>query len=312
MPAKTSKRGKRKRSKSSTRPKTHSISNNTKNNKRRILESIAHYQNGDYKQRRLHQNLIRLYDNNPSLTTLLLSNNFISNEGAQAINDALKTNNALTILDLGINSISNEGVQEIAAALKTNNTLTTLYLNNNSISNEGAQAIAGALAINNTTLTRLYLGKNRIGAQGAQAIVRALANNTTLTSLDLRYNNIGNELRSQIEVLITRNQEIQDIIDQLKEEADRFIGNDISFKTDDEVTSFLQEKLDNISNGIQGLLNEANNIEQKNQKNSKQQDSNKIKSSLKEQRINSYLTLLKKHLAILRIVIYLNKKRIKE
>ena len=40
--------------------------------------------------------------------------------------------------------------------------------------------------------------------------------------------------------LIGRHEEIQNIIDQRKEEADRFIGNDISFKTDDKVTSFLQ------------------------------------------------------------------------
>ncbi len=80
-----------------------------------------------------------------------LGRNSISDGGAQAIADVLKTNNTLTTLNLGWNSISGEGAQAIARSFKKNSTLTNLNLRNiSSISDEGAQAIVEALKPNKT------------------------------------------------------------------------------------------------------------------------------------------------------------------
>ncbi|KAI8602835.1 hypothetical protein EDD21DRAFT_413601, partial [Dissophora ornata] len=45
----------------------------------------------------------------------------------------------------------------------------------------------------NTTLTTLNLRYNSIGNEGALALLEALKTNTTLTTLDLRINSIGKE-----------------------------------------------------------------------------------------------------------------------
>ena len=371
-----------------------------------FLKSIAHYQNGNDKQKKLHQNLIKLYDNDPSLTSLnlgfnnigdqgaqaiaeILANNTtltslnlrsnnIDDQGAQAIAKALANNTTLTSLNLGWNNIDDQGVQAIAEALANNTTLTSLDFYDNNIGDQGAQAIAeslrdnttltylvlstnniglqgaqaiaealannttltrldlydnnigdqGARAIakglaNNTTLTSLDLSWNYIGAQGAQAIAEGLRNNTTLTSLNLRLNNIGYQgaqaiaqvlannttltslnlynnnigyqgaqaiadalrenttltrlnlkdnnpidlpLTNQIETLLNRNQVIQGQVDQLNQLTDELIGNDIRSKTNDEISTFVQEKLSVISVEVQPILDNHNNIDQKEEK----------------------------------------------
>ncbi|KAF9391584.1 ATP-binding cassette, sub-B (MDR TAP), member 4 [Podila verticillata] len=87
---------------------------------------------------------------NWTLTTLDLKSNSIGDDGAQALAEALKTNNTLTALYLGDNSIGDDGAQVLAEALKTNLTLTTLYLEDNSIGDNGAQALAEVLQTNLT------------------------------------------------------------------------------------------------------------------------------------------------------------------
>ncbi|KAF9342917.1 hypothetical protein BGX26_006623, partial [Mortierella sp. AD094] len=50
---------------------------------------------------------------NSTLTTLDLNYNFIDDNRAQALSEALKTNSTLTILDLGSNSIGDNGAQAL-------------------------------------------------------------------------------------------------------------------------------------------------------------------------------------------------------
>ncbi|CAF0846053.1 unnamed protein product [Didymodactylos carnosus] len=87
---------------------------------------------------------------------------------------------ATTTLDISNNSISDEGAKAIAEDLKTNQTLTTLYIDGNNISSVGAKAIADALKTNQT-LRILYIGGNNISGEGAiaKAIAEALRNNKT-------------------------------------------------------------------------------------------------------------------------------------
>ncbi|CAF1508664.1 unnamed protein product [Didymodactylos carnosus] len=115
-------------------------------------------------------------------TSLNIGGNNISDAGAKAIAEALKTNQTLTALGINSNNISAEGAKAIAEALKTNKTLTVLGINSNNISAEGAKAIAEALKTNKT-LTALDINSNNISDAGAKAIAEALKTNQTLTKL---------------------------------------------------------------------------------------------------------------------------------
>ena len=58
------------------------------------------------------------------LTELNLASNYIEDDGAKAIAEALKVNPVLTNLDLRLNSIGDDGAKAIAEALKVNPVLT--------------------------------------------------------------------------------------------------------------------------------------------------------------------------------------------
>jgi hypothetical protein len=126
------------------------------------------------------------------VTTLSLSDNNIGDEGAKAIEEALKVNAVVTELKLGGNEIGDEGAKAIAEALKVNAVLTTLSLMENRIGDEGAIVIADALKVT-AVLTKLELWNNNIGPEGAIAIAEALKVNAVVTTLDLGGNRIGVE-----------------------------------------------------------------------------------------------------------------------
>ena len=75
-----------------------------------------------------------------------------------------------------------------------NRALKSANLGENNIGDEGAIAISAALE-HNTTLTQIdlngYYSDVKIGAAGAQAIAKMLVVNRALTSLNLRFNEIG-------------------------------------------------------------------------------------------------------------------------
>ena len=141
---------------------------------------------------KIRDTIIRVAQNDPSLTSLNLVNNGIGAEGAKALATALETNTSLTSLNLLNNRIGDEGANALAAALKTNTSLTSLNLGDNRIGDDGANALATALKTN-TSLTSLNLRGNRIGAEGAKALATALETNTWLTSLNLQFNDIGDD-----------------------------------------------------------------------------------------------------------------------
>jgi Leucine-rich repeat (LRR) protein len=124
--------------------------------------------------------LERIKANDPTLTTLDLSNKKLNDSDIQQLANALATNTNLTNLDVGWNQIGDEGAKALAA----NATLTNLDVGGNQIGVEGAKALAA-----NATLTNLNVYYNQIGAKGA----KALAANTTLTNLDVWGNQIGDE-----------------------------------------------------------------------------------------------------------------------
>ena len=127
----------------------------------------------------------------------------IDAEAAAEIARAL-AQNTITTVYLSDNEISDEGAAAIAGALEHDSTIITLNLGGNEIGAEGAAAIAGALE-HNTTITTVDLGGNEIGDEGAAAIARALEHNSTITYVDLDSNDIGDEGAAEISILVKRN-----------------------------------------------------------------------------------------------------------
>ena len=120
-----------------------------------------------------YNQLIKVFNNDPSLTTLDLNDNEIGDDGAQALAIALENNTSITEFNLEYNQIGDEGAQALATALQKNNSLTVLNLGYNEIVDEGAQALATVLR-NNISIMELNLGSNEIGDASAQALAIAL------------------------------------------------------------------------------------------------------------------------------------------
>ncbi|CAF1149080.1 unnamed protein product [Rotaria sp. Silwood1] len=128
----------------------------------------------------------------------------------------------LVKLHIGNNQVEDTGAYDIASVLRVNTTLTELDLQNNKIGDQGALHLAVAL-IHNEGLQSLYLQQNAVGVVGGQHLVDSLRSNTvgssdftyviygfvvttqTLTTLDVRCNPIGVELRTCIDEFIARN-----------------------------------------------------------------------------------------------------------
>ncbi|XP_067040240.1 NLR family CARD domain-containing protein 3-like isoform X2 [Acropora muricata] len=129
---------------------------------------------------------------NTSLSLLNLSFNFIGVAGAISLARALRVNTSLSSLDLSRNSVGDEGASSLAEALKVNTSVSSLNLGNNSIGDEGANSLAQALRVN-SSLSSLNLSTNSISGEGANSLAQALRVNTYLSSLDLYSNSIGGE-----------------------------------------------------------------------------------------------------------------------
>ncbi|KAG0344125.1 hypothetical protein BG004_004712, partial [Podila humilis] len=157
---------------------------------------------------------------NTTLTTLVLQDNLVQNNAAQALATSLATNNAVTTLNLAHNLITDVGTHALATMLITNTTLMNLNLTDNMIEDEGIRALAGALGTN-TTLKKLELGRNKFEEGGVQALAEALTTNRTLQELDLSDNIIGIyhgfqmvakalDTNSTLAMLILRNTSVSD------------------------------------------------------------------------------------------------------
>lgn len=117
------------------------------------------------------------------LTTLNLAGCNLTDEHVKIIANFLKKNPGITALDLSNNNISNVGAQELAA----NNTLLSLNLAKNNIGNSGALALA-----KNQKISNLNLSYNHIGDAGIKGIVdEGLKKNNIITTLDLSGNDIS-------------------------------------------------------------------------------------------------------------------------
>lgn len=136
----------------------------------------------------LEKVLLRLRENDPTLTRVNFLHALIGDKGAIALAKALAHNTKLTRLELHNNRISNEGAIALAEMLKNNKSLKYLDLDFNAIGPESASNFAEALK-HNTTLNSLFFDYNRLGEEGTTVLAGVLNYNTTLTQLGLHNNN---------------------------------------------------------------------------------------------------------------------------
>jgi Ran GTPase-activating protein (RanGAP) involved in mRNA processing and transport len=129
---------------------------------------------------------------NTQLTTLSLWQNNIGDVGVIALSALLlNMRGKLQLLDLSDNSFSDDGAEAIGNALCGNSRLQLLYLFGNQIQSKGAQAIAKPLIEKNALLQQLFLNDNNIGDEGAWSLGLAMKANPKLQRIDLRKNDIG-------------------------------------------------------------------------------------------------------------------------
>lgn len=96
------------------------------------------------------------------MTYLILSNNGISEIGAESLCDGLTYNKTLEFLDIGENCMTDEGAFMFSDLLKsTNQTLKHLDLSDNGITLEGAKALASSLKYN-ASIEELTLAFNEV------------------------------------------------------------------------------------------------------------------------------------------------------
>ena len=145
---------------------------------------------------------------NGLLQELCVSQNEITDEGAKMIAEAIQVNTALQKLDISYNEISDDGAATISDGLKCNISLQELNMSYNKITNEGAKMIGEAIK-ENKTLQKLNIHENSISDDGATAISDGLKYNISLQELNMSYNKITNEGAIMIGEAIKVNKTLQ-------------------------------------------------------------------------------------------------------
>ena len=108
-----------------------------------------------------------------------------------------------TLLKLSIsrNEISDDGAIAFSECLKTNTTLIEIDMSWNNITCKGASVIAKAVQVN-TALQKLNISWNRISDDGAIAFSKCLKTNTTLIELNMSHNNISYRILQSVDQAI--------------------------------------------------------------------------------------------------------------
>ena len=146
---------------------------------------------------------------NSVLTSLNLWSNSLGVEGGKAIASAIMANGVLANLNLMGNQIGSEGGKALAAALKVNSVLKSLSVARNDIGGEAAQQLAAAVLsskslevfsmvpikeLREDKLTELNLNSKGLGPTEGIVLAELIEGNSVLTSLSLKYNNLGAEI----------------------------------------------------------------------------------------------------------------------
>ena len=146
--------------------------------------------------------------NNRTICTLDISNNNISNLGAQEIARALHMNQTLQTLNISSNDIQVDGAKAMAKALHENQALQALNISSNDIQVDGAKAMAKALH-ENQALQALNISSNDIQVDGAKAMAKALHENQALQTLNISSNDIQVDGAKAMAKALHENQALQ-------------------------------------------------------------------------------------------------------
>jgi len=121
------------------------------------------------------------------------------------INPLLRSKSVTTLI-LSNNNITQESMPFLAELLKKSKTIRAVYLNYNKLEAKGAQALAAAVAVNET-LTSLDLWHCSIGDVGATALCNALLSNrkTQVVSLDLATNELSDDTGIKLAECLSQN-----------------------------------------------------------------------------------------------------------
>ena len=143
-----------------------------------------------------------------TLKVLDLNNNKDrSKKISAAITYVITKNKSLERLSLSNNNLNDNGIIKIAQSLCKHSNLKLINLQRNNITTKTAEALASIIS-SNTGLEELYLGNNQLQL-GAAKISTALRNISSLKVLDLRNNNIPEEVADELSVAIVANNTLE-------------------------------------------------------------------------------------------------------
>ncbi|KAJ4453622.1 putative protein phosphatase 2C [Paratrimastix pyriformis] len=158
------------------------------------------------------QQLCEALKTNHTLLLLDLSENLIGPPGCLPISQALSFNQGLQTLGLSGNPIRAEGLGHLSNFIRTNRTLTELTLSSVGSEDAGIFPLAAAIA-ENSKLRKLDLSNNLIGLEGGEELSAALQHNTTITELVVERNNMTPPQHQQLAESLRRNGIVQGTMD---------------------------------------------------------------------------------------------------
>ncbi len=140
-------------------------------------------------------------NNNTTLETLYLRDNYISDDGVESLVHILTSHpNVVKTLVLQKNKITDKGAKYLAQMLEVNQTLTWLYLGENEISNEGVRMISKAIETHNKTLEMLVLSSNKLLTDlSVDYLLSMIRNNQSLKKLWIDDCNLSNTGKQRLE-----------------------------------------------------------------------------------------------------------------
>jgi len=153
----------------------------------------------------------KLKSNDPTLTTLDLSNNAVlqmkGRELYPQLFEALATNYVCMEINLSGCSMNDFAAELLSKALEQNKTLAAINLENNIIGNEGATAIARALAVNRGVMLLNLMGQKgaRFGDTTLAEYLKMLETNVTLLKIIWR---LESRQSFRLTKMLTRNNDI--------------------------------------------------------------------------------------------------------
>ncbi len=138
-----------------------------------------------------------------TLTWIHLGDNRINDQDAIALASAIRHSVApINFINLDGNKIGDEGAIALASSIKHSVApIREIYLDRNQIGDRGAVAFASLIMDWVKPIRTIGLSNNQIGDEGAIVIETSLYYNDTITYCGLKYNNVPNSRRRNINKL---------------------------------------------------------------------------------------------------------------